>query len=978
MQDCIGRQSELAGLHVALARSLAGHAQVVLLTGEAGIGKTRIALALADIALQDSALVLWGACLEDPGAPAYWPWLQTLRQFAQSHDDATLCAALGRGASCIAQIWPDLGERLPGLASTQPISHPAQARFRVFDAIAQLWRRAADVQPLVLILEDLHWADTPSLQLLQFVAAEVGAARILVLATFRDEPGPAARPVLCAQIELLRRSNVQRLALTGLHPEHTARLIEAITGCLPTRSASALVYAKTSGNPLLVAEIARYLAREGRLTTDVPPDGTWHVPAEIRALIAMRWERVSAATQRVLGVAAVIGARFNIGLLRRVLPDQPAEAVFSALEEALSAGLIEHAADSGNYRFGHVLTRDALYDQLPAVERARTHERVGTVLETDHRHHIAPQVALLAHHFIAALPAGASAKAVAYAVDAAEQACARLAFEEAVRWLSLARNAMESSAPVPATMRCKLIIALGNAHTKAGQLPAALEALTEAAREAAHLGATNELTQAAIDFEEATWRLASSSERAVSLLKHALAQLSSADETSRTRLRSALVRAQVFAGSSTQARTLCDETVAQARRSGEPQGLQAALRSRFWMPWQPEDLETLLAAAHETLALAEQSGNAEQMLDACAFRLHLLAATGDMHGFDTDLHRFAQLADELQQPFHRYHAGSMQAARALASGNLAQARSLADAAFKLGTRLPGLNPAGAYGIQMFSIARERGELRELAPQVTRFVDSTADNAIWQPALALILAELGEHDAALARLAQLAEGQFRGIVRDSLWLISITYLAEACGIVRAHAAAAELYRLLAPWSGRNVVAGAMVVCCGPVDRFLGMLCVVLERWDSAERHFEAALASSVHPDTRPWLAHAQFQYAGMLLERGRADDRQRACALLQDARLIAEDLGMSALQAHARQLAHTVDAHARTPAYPGGLSNREAQVLRLVAAGKSNQQIADALFRSPNTVANHVRSILAKLGTANRAEAAAFAARHGLL
>src|SRR5215207_1077305 len=155
MQDSIGRESELASLRAALECALAGHAQVVLLTGEAGIGKTRIAQALADIALQRSALVLWGACLEDPGAPAYWPWVQALRQFALAHDDAVLCAALGNGASCIAQIWPDLAERLPGLASTQPISHPAQARFRAFDAVAQLWRRAADRQPLVLILEDL-------------------------------------------------------------------------------------------------------------------------------------------------------------------------------------------------------------------------------------------------------------------------------------------------------------------------------------------------------------------------------------------------------------------------------------------------------------------------------------------------------------------------------------------------------------------------------------------------------------------------------------------------------------------------------------------------------------------------------------------------------------------------------------------------------------------------------------------------------
>jgi len=310
MQYCIGRESELAGLRAALERSLAGHAQVILLTGEAGIGKTRLALAFADIALQRSAMVLWGACLEDAGAPAYWPWVQALRQFTQSCDDETLCAALGNGASCVAQIYPDLADRLPGLAATQPISDPAQARFRAFDAVAQLWRRAADTQPLVLILEDLHWADTPSLQLLQFVASEAGAARVLILATFRDGLGPVAPTLLAARIELQRRSSVQRLALAGLHPEHTARLIEATTGCIPTRSANALVHTKTSGNPLLVTELARYLAREGRLTTDVPPDSSWPVPAEIRALIACvgsvchRRRKASLATSRLLALAS--------------------------------------------------------------------------------------------------------------------------------------------------------------------------------------------------------------------------------------------------------------------------------------------------------------------------------------------------------------------------------------------------------------------------------------------------------------------------------------------------------------------------------------------------------------------------------------------------------------------------------------------------------------------------------------------------
>jgi DNA-binding CsgD family transcriptional regulator len=386
----------------------------------------------------------------------------------------------------------------------------------------------------------------------------------------------------------------------------------------------------------------------------------------------------------------------------------------------------------------------------------------------------------------------------------------------------------------------------------------------------------------------------------------------------------------------------------------------------------------LLATAHETIALSTQLGNQERVLDGCAFRMHLLIATGDVHGFAIDLRRFAQLAEELRQPFHQYHGLSMRAAQALLSGRFADAEALARAAIKLGARLPGLDASGAYGMQMFTIARERGELAQVAPLVRDFIRATPSAATWRPALALILAELGELEAAKTELEALAAENFQALPRDSLWLACVAYLAEVCECVGDRTHASALYALLAPWSGRNVVAGSVVVCYGPADRFLGMLCSVLGRWDDAERHFVAAVDMNTRQGATPWLAHTQYRYAGMLLERAQAGDHERARALMESALRLAKDLGMRSLQDRLVRLEQQFRPPTHAASYPAGLSRREAQVLCMIAAGKSNRQIADAIFRSPNTVANHVRSILAKVGAANRTEAATFAARQGLL
>ena len=336
------------------------------------------------------------------------------------------------------------------------------------------------------------------------------------------------------------------------------------------------------------------------------------------------------------------------------------------------------------------------------------------------------------------------------------------------------------------------------------------------------------------------------------------------------------------------------------------------------------------------------------------------------------------MADEVRQPFHRYHATVVRAAQALYVGRFADADELARDALAMGRRMPGMDASGAFGMQMFTSAQARGQLATLAPLVEQFVGTTSIEATWRPALILVQAELGQFEGATAGLEELARENFRAVPRDSLWLACLAYLAQACVLTKDEAHADALYELISPWTGRNLIAGSMIVCYGPADRYLGMLGALRKTWDAAARHFEAAIDMSRRQGASPWLALAQHDYAVMLLERGFEGDEQRVHALAISALALAQKLGMHQLKEGAERLVRAQTPPAPASANSGGLSRREAEVLRLLAAGKSNQEIASAIFRSPNTVASHVRNILAKLGAANRTEAAMLASRNKLL
>jgi tetratricopeptide (TPR) repeat protein len=443
----VGREREMRELRAGLEDAVAGRGRLLLLVGEPGVGKTRTAEELITYARVRGVQALVGRCYEEEGAPPYWPWVQIIRSYVQDCDPAQLRAEMSEGAPDIAQVVSGIRERLPGLPAPQPLEGE-QARFRLFDSITTFLIKAGQGQPLVLILEDLHWADKPSLLLLQFLTRELKHSRLFVVGTYRDIELGRQHPLAQTLGELAREQLSQRILLRGLGEQDVARFLEISLGLAPPPALAAAVYRETEGNPFFVTEVVRLLLSDGRLQH---PEGmaawTLTIPQGVREVIGRRLDRLSPECNRVLTVAAAVGREFGLNVLERV-SDLSGDRLLETLEETLAARVvIEVPRAVGRYSFAHALIREVLYDELSTSRRVRLHRRIGDVLERLYATNPEPHLAELAHHFYQAAPGGDVEKALAYAVRAGEWAVKRLAYEEAASQYERALQILELREP---------------------------------------------------------------------------------------------------------------------------------------------------------------------------------------------------------------------------------------------------------------------------------------------------------------------------------------------------------------------------------------------------------------------------------------------------------------------------------------------------------------------------------------------------
>jgi DNA-binding NarL/FixJ family response regulator len=345
-----------------------------------------------------------------------------------------------------------------------------------------------------------------------------------------------------------------------------------------------------------------------------------------------------------------------------------------------------------------------------------------------------------------------------------------------------------------------------------------------------------------------------------------------------------------------------------------------------------------------------------------------------MAGVEADIEGMTRIDARIRQRTYSLQGLGSRIMLALMRGEFADAERLIREFQEL---LPVAVHADQLSMQIFTLRRDQGRLAAFQPIVAAFLRQHAAASVWRPGLALIYLELGQPEQARAEYEKLAAGDFLSIPRDGRWLYCIVYLSEVCAALGDAARAGVLYRLLLPYAGRNIVLGAGIACCGSANRYLGLLCAAMARWSDARRHFEEALAMNKRIGARVQLAYTQHDYAAMLLARGEAGDRGCVLDLLKAGLERAREIGMRALEERAAARLNELGATPRSAMADDDLTAREAEVLRLIAIGRSNADIALALAISLNTVATHVRNILAKTGCANRTEAAAYAMRHGL-
>ncbi|HEY7621278.1 MAG TPA: AAA family ATPase [Solirubrobacteraceae bacterium] len=868
----VGRPEELATLRAAFDRAGDGR-RLVLLTGEPGIGKTRLAAELARAVHGAGATVLYGRAQEEPLAP-YQPFAEALGPFLAARSQDALLALAGPLAGELGRLVPAEVARLPPLVEAAT-RDPAGARYRLFEAAAALVAGAARERPLLLVLDDLHWADGPTLLLLRHLAnAPLGPA--LVLGTYR--PGEQSAALADALADLRREDRLDRIAVEGLVHDDVDALVTAWLGRDAPEALTDTVCRETDGNPFFVEELLRQYAESDAGARRWEPI----VPEGVREVLGRRLARLGDPARDTLLLAAVAGREVDLRLLEEA-GELPREALVEALDAGLGAHLIrEEAGAPGRYAFTHALAREAIYGELSSARRALLHGRVAAALES-----LDADAAELAHHFLAA--GGPRENVIEHAGRAGRRALAQLAYEEAARHFERALDLAPDAG--------ELLIGLGDARLRAGDVEASRESFSSAAAVARRRRDGELLARAALGRSGLGATVLGHDPETVAVLEDALATLGGGSAALRARLLGRLAIELYHSPPVARREELSAQAVALAREAGDPSALADALSARHVALWSPPHLDERLALADEMVALAEADGDREHALQGRNWRVLDLLERGDLDAARREIDEHGRLADDLRLPGYQWWTPMWGAMLAFLEGRLQDAERLRAEAVEIGRRASDRVADLFSWIQTVFVDLESEPIAPTAP--TDVPDRLAVQAVqsaFRSDLPLIYAEMGRTDDARRELEALAADRFAGVAGDMNWLASMVELGQGAALLGAREHAAELYELLLPYRRRSVLVGRAALCLGPVELHLGVLATALGRYDDAERHLDAAARWAAAAGARPWAAWTDVHRAELLAARGEAE---AAAALAGQAASKAEALGWGRAAGRAR-------------------------------------------------------------------------------
>jgi class 3 adenylate cyclase/tetratricopeptide (TPR) repeat protein len=898
----VAREDELARLEQLWKEAVASERRVVLLAGEPGVGKTRLAAEMARGVHDEGGVVLGGRCDEDLGVP-YQPFVEALRYYVAHAAEP----ALGRYPGELARLVPELAETVPGLP--EPLrSDPETERYRLFDALVA-WLAAVSAEaPVLLVLDDLQWAAKPTLLLLRHVLRSSDPLRLLVLVTYRDTELARGHPLLELLADLRRASGIERLSLPGLDGPGVAAFMEQAAGHALDEEGTALaqaIWAETEGNPFFVTEVLRHLAETGAIERR---EGQWvtaasledlGIPEGVREVVGRRLSRLSETANRALSVAAVAGQEFEAGVVHAAARLDEDE-LFIALDEAVAARLVVEVPGSGpRYRFAHALIQVTLYEELSSAHRVGLHRRVAEAIEALHAGVVDDYLPALAHHWArAAAPAAETDKAVAYATRAGDRALALLAPDEAATYYRQALDLIDASqGPPDEIQRLDLLISLGEAQRRAGEF-AHRETLLDAARLAQAGGNADALARAALANQRGMWASGVGTVDAdrVVVLEAALEAVSKEDSTTRARLLAALGEELIYTGDRERRVRLSDEAAAMARRIGDATTLARVLLHRQPTITAPTTLAERQADSAEIISLAQRIG--DPLLESRASLLRFRAAmeAGEVQEAERCLDAAEQLVGELHDPFLRWFAVVNRATALTFAGRIDEADRLVVLAGEIGYATGQPDASLFLAVQKFQIRFEQGRLSEVEENLKETVDRHPELLVSRSILALLACELDRPDDARRSFDVVSAGGFDRVPFDNLWLRTMTDCAAVCSYLSDDRAAASLHEALTPYA-HQFMANAWAVT-GSVVYYLGLLATTLGHFDEAEARFHAAEAAHARVGAPAWLARTRLEWARMLLAHRHPGDGERALEFLGQALATARELGLGNVERRA--------------------------------------------------------------------------------
>ncbi|MGY1915063.1 BTAD domain-containing putative transcriptional regulator [Blastococcus sp. SYSU DS0973] len=803
----VGRRAELARLQEVAEQVTAGRPAVVVLDGEAGIGKTRLAEATADGARRSGWSVAWSRCADDVGAPPLWPWTQVLEQLGQ--DDL----APGSGAA---------GEDADADADA--------ARFRLFQELRGRLAAAAAARPVLVVLDDLQGADTTSVQLLGLLARHLPRVPLLLVVTARTVGEQLPQAVTDCLARLAREPSATCLRVAGLDLEDVAALLTAELGSPGDRALASAVHERTGGNPFFVVELSRWMVGTHDLHLDHLP-----VPPSVGEVLRTRLERLPSGTRAILELAAVAGREVTLELLEAA--GTPAEEALTALDSAVAVGLVVEGVRPWSWRFTHALVQEVLVSDLSALRRARLHARLGTALEQ----WAGPagqdaEVERLARHFVEALPVTGPGPARRYSVEAARAVRARLAHGEAAVHTRRALTLLDPGEPDAARTRHDLLTALGNDLLRSGQLLEAREVVAEAITVARRIGDPRCLAETAAVWGSVTlwnWRPHGVvDDDMVRLLEDLLTERRDDDLPMTARLLGTLGVELAF-GPDDRGVQAARQATEIARCIGDPELLGRTLNNLSIAVWgRPGAAELRLAAADEALGLAGRGLPRRTEFIArvhrAAIRLHL----SDLAGFEADHAEARRLSASLSGPEVRPHVLWQAAGLAWLRGHAGRAEELTSEAYELFRRVTP-HARHAYAAHQFTLRRADGRQAEVIDLLVETGDE--GHPLLQEMAVLAAAESGDVDEARRLRARWG----RTLVRDWASDVALYLQAESALWLGDEPDWAAAVESLLPYQGRQAVLGTPSLTLGAYDELLGRLAERLGDLDSARRWWAAA-------------------------------------------------------------------------------------------------------------------------------------------